>query len=406
MSSTFSSTFKRHFRDLPLVDKQKVLTIIMAMLRSTTFNKGTPKIPHNLQFLIDLAFTKIPTMDSIKFLINGNPDIDFDDLEGILTTKEHWTFFGVGSSTYTDGQRQVWYDALQVFITMDLPCDVDGTVHEDDFVNTIVNNIWEYRKYWCLGNNLGKQFIMGLPYSFDGMVGSDTTLWVPALIQAMRLDIFLGVQSESADLVNQARKAFGRLITTQEDSTFILEAFKNLFALMVQGSRHPERTVAQDLARMLHDALLAAIATTPLPSHVNQVNYNKMLAEILALSNAAAPILHYSMEAQLRITVDKHLREFLRTKAQLAMPRNTEPGIMAMQANQAVQFNFEQASAAASLGTSKQILADSTNSQQRGEHKSYGGNSFKNKRKGAYGNRREQYDENYDSRYWIKSSTA
>ena len=32
---------------------------------------------------------------------------------------------------------------------------------------------------------------MGLPYSFDGMVGSDTTLWVPPLIQAMRLDIFL-----------------------------------------------------------------------------------------------------------------------------------------------------------------------------------------------------------------------
>ena len=83
-----------------------------------------------------------------------------------------------------------------------------------------------------------------------------------------------------------------------------------------------------------------------------------MLAEILALSNAAAPTLHYSMEARLRITVDKHLREFLRTKAQLAMPRNTEPGIMAMQANQALQFNFEQASAAASLGTSKQILAD------------------------------------------------
>ena len=73
MSSTFSSTFKRHFRDLPLVDKQKVLTIIMAMLRNTTFNKGTPKLPLNLQFLIDLAFIKIPTMDSIKFLINGNP---------------------------------------------------------------------------------------------------------------------------------------------------------------------------------------------------------------------------------------------------------------------------------------------------------------------------------------------
>ena len=71
------------------MDKQKVLTIVMAMLRSTTFNKGTPQLPHNLHFLIDLAFTKIPTMDNIKFLINGNPDIDFDDLEGILTTKEH-----------------------------------------------------------------------------------------------------------------------------------------------------------------------------------------------------------------------------------------------------------------------------------------------------------------------------
>ena len=57
MSSTFRSTFKRHLRDLPLVDKQKVLSTIVAMLRSTTFNKGTPKIPHNLQFLIDLAFT-------------------------------------------------------------------------------------------------------------------------------------------------------------------------------------------------------------------------------------------------------------------------------------------------------------------------------------------------------------
>ena len=29
----------------------------------------------------------------------------------------------------------------------------------------------------------------------------------------------------------------------------------------------------------------------------------------------------------------------------------------------------------------------------------YGGSSSKNKRKGGYGNRREQYDENYDSRY-------
>ena len=62
----FQLYFKRHFRDLSMMDKQKVLTIIMAMLRSTTFNKGTPKLPHNLQLLIDLAFTKIPTMDKFK----------------------------------------------------------------------------------------------------------------------------------------------------------------------------------------------------------------------------------------------------------------------------------------------------------------------------------------------------
>jgi hypothetical protein len=76
------------------------------------------------------------------------------------------------------------------------------------------------------------------------MVGSDITFGVAVLIQAMRLDIVLEVQSEFADLVNEARKAFGRLVTSQEDSTFILEAYKNLLALMVQGSRHSKRTVA------------------------------------------------------------------------------------------------------------------------------------------------------------------
>ncbi len=107
--------------------------------------------------------------------------------------------------------------------------------------------------------------------------------------------------------MNQARKAFGRLVTSQEDITFILEAFKNLFALMVQGSRHSERTVAQDLARMLHDALLAAIAKTHLPSHVNQVNYNKMLAEVLEVSNAGTPHPIYGVEDQLRIILDNHM---------------------------------------------------------------------------------------------------
>ena len=110
-------------------------------------------------------------------------------------------------------------------------------------------------------------------------------------------------------------------------------------------------------------ALLAAIASTALPSHVNQLNYNKMLAEVLEVSNAGLPHPHYGVEDQLRIILDNHMREFLRTKAQLAMPRPIEPGIVAMQANQTPQLIFEQANAAsASTGSSKHALADSTNS--------------------------------------------
>ena len=110
-----------------------------------------------------------------------------------------------------------------------------------------MDNIYEFRKYWGYGNNLGLNIISRLPVIFDGMVGPDITLGVAALIQ-VKVDIFVGVQADSADLVNQARKAFSRLVTSQEDSTSILESFRTLRALMTQGSRHPKRTVAQDLA--------------------------------------------------------------------------------------------------------------------------------------------------------------
>ena len=91
-----------------LVDKQKALSVLMHKLRSTTFIKGKSKIPHNLQFVIDLAFTKIPTKSNIKYLRNGDPDINFDKFEGIFTSKGHWTFFGVGPSNFKDGERQDW----------------------------------------------------------------------------------------------------------------------------------------------------------------------------------------------------------------------------------------------------------------------------------------------------------
>jgi hypothetical protein len=198
----------------------------------------------------------------------------------------------------------------------------------------------------------------------------------------MKLEIYLGVQSESADLVNQAREAFGRLVTSQEDSTFILEAFKNYLTLKVQGSRQPERTVAQNLARMLHDALLAAIAATPLPSHVNLVNYNKTLTELLEVSNAGVQHRRYSVEVQLRIILDNHMREFIRTRTLQAL-RILEPGTVALQASQTSPLTFEQASAAStSLGASKHILADFTNSQQRGESFGNSRNFYKKRKNG------------------------
>jgi len=93
--------------------------------------------------------------------------------------------------------RQVWYDVIRLWINTEIPCDVDCEDYSDDFINAIINNIWEFRKFWCSGNNLGLGIIAGLPYSFDGMIGSHNTFGVAALIQAMRVDIFLGFQSES-----------------------------------------------------------------------------------------------------------------------------------------------------------------------------------------------------------------
>ena len=38
---------------------------------------------------------------------------------------------------------------------MEIPCDVDGKDYSDDFINAIINIIWEFRKFWCSGNNFG-----------------------------------------------------------------------------------------------------------------------------------------------------------------------------------------------------------------------------------------------------------
>ncbi len=62
-----SFTSKKHFRDLSLVVKQKVFSIVMHKLRNTTFFKGKSKIPQNLQFIIDMGFTKIPTLSDVKY---------------------------------------------------------------------------------------------------------------------------------------------------------------------------------------------------------------------------------------------------------------------------------------------------------------------------------------------------
>ena len=65
---------------------------------------------------------------------------------------------------------------------------MDGEEFEDDYCNYLVDNIYEFRKYWGYGNNLGLDIISGLPVIFDGMVGPDITFGVAALIQAIKVD--------------------------------------------------------------------------------------------------------------------------------------------------------------------------------------------------------------------------
>ena len=40
---------------------------------------------------------------------------------------------------------------------------MDGEEFEDDYCNYLVDNIYEFRKYWGYGNNLGLDIISGLP---------------------------------------------------------------------------------------------------------------------------------------------------------------------------------------------------------------------------------------------------
>jgi len=388
MAFNFSPNPKKvHFMDLQLMEKQRILGKIRDKLRSTTFPVGKDKIPHNLQFILDLAETRVAGMSEVGFKRNGGPDIDWSDPGSILASTEYWDWMGLSISGFPSGKRQVWYNASAIYVDVDIPCGMDGEEFEDDYCNYLVDNIYEFRKYWGYGNNLGLDIISGLPVTFDGMVGPDITFGVAALIQAIKVDIFVGVQADSADLVNQARKAFSRLVTSQEDSTSILESFRTLRALMTQGSRHPERTVAQDLARMLYDALRSTIAATPLPSHVNQVQYNKMLDEILDISRTDDSHPWFSVEAHLRAVFRNYLREFIRSKNQLAL-RSTTPGAVIPQANY-----IEQASAAsAPPAAPRNPLADFTDTQHCGDGK-YHANG------GGYCKRRRQYDNSYRRDY-------
>ena len=96
---------------------------------------------------------------------------------------------------------------------------------------------------------------------------------------------------------------------------------------------------------MLYDALRSTIAATPLPSHVNQVQYNKMLDEVLDISRTDDCHPWFSVEAHLRAVFRNYLREFIRSKNQLALRSNT-PGAVIPQANYTAQQVLEQASAA------------------------------------------------------------
>ena len=105
---------------------------------------------------------------------------------------------GISTSGFSGGTRQVWYSASAIYVDVDIPCGMDGEEFEDVYCNYLVDNTYEFRKYWGYGNNLGLDIISGLQIIFDGMVGPDITFGVAALIQAIKVDIFVGVQADSA----------------------------------------------------------------------------------------------------------------------------------------------------------------------------------------------------------------
>jgi hypothetical protein len=130
---------------------------------------------------------------------------------------------------------------------------------------------------------------------------------------------------------------------------------------------------------MLYDALRSTIAATPLPSHATQVQYkfyNKMLDEILDISRTDDSHPWFSVEAHLRAVLRNYLHEFIHSKNQLALRSNT-PGAVIPQANY-----IEQASAP--TAAPRNPLADSTNTQQRGDGKYHANGGGNNKKRRQY----------------------
>jgi hypothetical protein len=91
MAFNFSPNPKKvHFMVLQLLEKQRILGKIRDKFWSTTFPVGKDKIPHNLQFILDLAETRVAGMSEVGFKRNGGPDIDWTDLGSILASTEYW----------------------------------------------------------------------------------------------------------------------------------------------------------------------------------------------------------------------------------------------------------------------------------------------------------------------------
>jgi hypothetical protein len=74
--------------DLQLLEKQRILGEIRDKLRSTTFPVGKDKIPHNLQFILDLSETRVAGMSEVGFKRNGGPDIDWSDPGSFLASTD------------------------------------------------------------------------------------------------------------------------------------------------------------------------------------------------------------------------------------------------------------------------------------------------------------------------------